>query len=441
MLVRFIVENFLSFNGQTEFSMVAGRYRSLNHHIIKGVGKNDLNLLRAAVLYGANASGKSNLIKAMEFGKRLVIMGTKINELIPVRPFKLLGENDQKLSKLQYDFKYKNKLYSYGYSFDRHKIHEEWLYESGKISEKLLFERKTDEKNKVHVKFAKKYIREKKEFLSFVAEGTRPNQLFLTESVQRNINYFIDVYEWFNARLMIIFPESQLSDLEFLLMQEQKDLKKIYLDYLHSFDTGISNLLTVVQELDKTDIPPEIKEQLAKIISKNTTAIVKGKKPGNERYNVRRGKNGELEAIKLCTKHKMIDSGKETTFEISDESDGTQRIIDLIPILSNLAHEEDTYVVDEIDRSLHPHITTRFLKTFLNDKATNKKQLIVTTHESNLLDFEMVRRDEIWFVQKNVNGESMIYSLEEYKPRYDKDIRKGYLLGRFGAIPHLRNLR
>jgi uncharacterized protein len=124
-------------------------------------------------------------------------------------------------------------------------------------------------------------------------------------------------------------------------------------------------------------------------------------------------------------------------FEINWESQGTQRLLDLIPMLFLMKNSSSTIIVDELARSLHPELSYGLVRSILDNKLNFKSQLIFTSHEDYLLDFELLRRDEVWFVDKNSNGESSIYSLEEFKPRYDKDIRKGYLTGRFGAIPVL----
>jgi AAA15 family ATPase/GTPase len=133
-------------------------------------------------------------------------------------------------------------------------------------------------------------------------------------------------------------------------------------------------------------------------------------------------------------KHKMVDCNDDVLFDTAEESDGTIRLMDLLPIVTKPEEDESkVYVIDELDRSLHPNLCYLFIQDFL--AKSGKNQLIVTTHESNLLTFDLLRRDEIWFVEKDQGGATALYSLEEYAPRYDKDIQKGYLLGRFGAIP------
>ena len=155
---------------------------------------------------------------------------------------------------------------------------------------------------------------------------------------------------------------------------------------------------------------------------------------GMRRYRVIKNEHQELELSKLMLKHHMGDSDEEVSLDIEEESDGTVRLMDLIPILTLGEGESRVFVIDELDRSLHPNLCYKLIELFLARPAPTS-QVIVTTHETNLLDLALLRRDAIWFVEKDQGGASHTYSLEEFTPRYDKDIQKGYLLGRFGAIP------
>jgi AAA15 family ATPase/GTPase len=147
----------------------------------------------------------------------------------------------------------------------------------------------------------------------------------------------------------------------------------------------------------------------------------------------------ELEVFKLMANHKIKDSTAETSLEIKDESDGTQRLLELIPALYLVLKGDYVCIIDELDRSMHPKLSFNILDMFLDSRIKHEGQLIVTTHETNLLNLNLLRRDEIWFVEKNKDGASSIFSLEEFIPRYDSDVRKGYLLGRFGGIPIVNN--
>lgn len=436
MLISFKVSNFLSFNEQVELSMVAGLTRSMTHHVIRAKDRNDLNILKAAVIYGANASGKSNLIKAMDFGRELIVKGIKAKRKITVKYFKLQNGSEKRLSEFQYDFKYKARIYSYRFSVNSDVVKYETLQEIRKGRDILLFSRETidDDSTKVVFQENSKFTREELEFLNYVAQGTRPNQLFLTEAIERNVKYYQDVYEWFDKKLNIIFPSSQFAGLEDIFSIEKKSIKDLLRLPLKEFDTNIADICTI--ETPLADMPEETRKKIEKAVTKNDVAFAKSS--DGQRYSFKLNTKNELVALKLCTMHNVKNSKQRIRFDLNEESDGTRRMIDLIPALTSLYEEEDIFVIDEIDRSLHPHITRKIIEMFLNKSPQNNNQLIVSTHESGLLDLNLIRKDEIWFVAKNKDGESNIYSLEEYKPRYDKDIRKGYLLGRFGAIPILK---
>jgi hypothetical protein len=428
----------MSFNDQVEFSMVPGKGRLLNHHIVRSKSRRSINILKSAAVYGANASGKSNLIKSMSFARKLIVKGTEINSKIPINNFRLNFDNYNKPSKFQFDIKCKNKFYSYGFSVDSNKVHEELLYEINKFKSKLLFHRITKSENEIIVNFGKISAlnsSKEKQFLDFVAKGTRANQLFLTESIQRNVKLFADVYDWFRRILYIIFPETKYRGIE-LYLDKEEDFRRNLLELLQKFDTGIFDIKCEKYDIERElkEIPTHIISNLKKdIMTKDTKIMLSSSE--NRRYFIYRDEKDVIMASKLMTKHKIKNSDELASFEINEESDGTQRIIDLLPALIKLRNSDNVFIIDEIDRSLHPLLIIKFLEFFLMAPSNSNSQLIVTTHDTNLLNLNILRKDEIWFIEKNKDGESDLYSLEEFKPRYDRDIRKGYILGRFGAIP------
>jgi len=161
--------------------------------------------------------------------------------------------------------------------------------------------------------------------------------------------------------------------------------------------------------------------------------------PEGRRYTLMREENGEIVLLWLKARHKLK-AGGHVDMEIKHESDGTRRLMDLLPALLHSKSEERVYIIDEIDRSMHPLLSRMFLQAYLDDQKCGRGQIIITTHESNLLDRELLRRDEIWFTEKDEEGSTHLYSLSEYKVRPDLKLGKGYLDGRFGAIPFLGDL-
>lgn len=442
MLLRFSVENFMSFKERAEFSLLPSKVRKPEGHVIKGSKANDLHVLKAAVIYGANASGKSNLIKAMKHAQYIINEGVKTGKQLPYYPYKLSKHSASQPSRFEFELKFGTNNYAYGFITDANIIVEEWLYQIDRKRDRLVFERKqADQFDFTSLGFKNK---EDQQFLNFTADGTPENRLFLNECRERNVlkklpylDALSEVIEWFDHRLNIIFPNSKYSGLEMFSQDGQKS-SETFSKILNSFDTGITRISPQKIDFDSelVSIPKEVKEDIQSELEEGAQMILAA--PHNTRYQIRKTATGEIEAYKLMTAHNS-DEGEEILFDINEESDGTQRLLDIAPGLLDVFSTEKTYIIDELDRSLHPDITTSIFKAFLNNTSAIHSQLIVTTHETNLLDLELMRRDEIWFVQKNKHGESSLYSLEEYQPRFDKDVRRGYLAGRFGGIPILPN--
>ena len=444
MLIRFFVENFLSFKDEVEFSMVAGRTRKHRDHIITTGKRNDVRLLKTGVIYGANASGKSNLIKAMAFAKDLIVWGTQKKQGIPVIPYRFDSMTKKKSSKFQFDMKCGPRSYIYGFEVDAKRVHSERLYEIRPTYEKLIFERKTNLNGRTEIEFGSIPLtaEQNQEFLDFTVRGTRPNQLFLTESIDRNISYFEEVYNWFNQTLVLISPITKPGVNFGIRFMNNAEFQQRFRDILRLFDLGINDI--EFSEFDfetEARLPDEIKDQIKqKALEMNLESgqnIMLHIQELDIFIVVDWDKN--ITAYKFVTLHQVEGESNQEKLELFEESDGTQRLFELVPALIDLLNDdrERVFVIDELDRRLHAHMTYNILDVFLTNSANKSSQMIVTTHESNLLDLDLLRHDEIWFIEKDSAGASDVYSLEEFAPRFDKGIEKGYLHGRFGAIPIL----
>ena len=430
MLIRFRVRNYLSFRDEVEFSMIPGEAHQHPRHAI-ATGTAGLDVLRSAVVYGANASGKSNLIKSIHFAREYILEGVKPKERIAVKPFKLERAWNEQPSKFEFEFSINGKSYLYGFELTPTTVQAEWLYEIKKTTEKMIFERHTNQADKAEVEFGTK-LRPKKaqEFLQEFSAGTRPNQLFLTKcSEDNNIDYYKDVIRWF-SRLNVIFPDSKYISWPLEVLKENNTITDI-VKYLTAFDTGVCGSST--QKIENEDIIPSVLIDDFKNNKKGDLVILRNNQ--NLIYILHKNDAGDVILEKIVFIHHIDGCESETYFDLDEESDGTMRLIDLIPILIS---QDEIFLVDELDRSLHPSLSYRLFELLLANQS--KSQLIVTTHESHLLDLDLLRRDEIWFVEKNRSGASTLYSLEEFAPRHDKDVQKGYLQGRFGAIPVMGNI-
>ncbi|WP_254173029.1 AAA family ATPase [Planktothrix pseudagardhii] len=450
MLVQVTLENVLSFKEETTFSMV-GVNSDLNHvhHLAVEQAGKGRSLLPISAIYGANAAGKSNLIKAIDFAKDLIVNGTRGVQTIPVSPFKL-SDSNKKPSKFQFIFTYQGSLYSYGFKLNKTQIFEEWLYVTPKDKKRevLFFERLTNENKITEVEYGlslKGRNSKYKQFLDFIAQGTRPNQLFLTEALDRNVETVKPVIDWFKNVLTIIPAESSYQGLELGILSSQ-EFTDFLRDFLKFADTGIDSIGTQKLDLDFNNLFQKISEEerkeIFKIIEDNENLVTIIENNIGERYLFNKGADGQLNLIKIITQHRD-DQGVLVDFLMEEESEGTQRLINLIPALFMLQQNPEKVIfLDELDRRLHPLLSRRFVEMALHCRNPNSQsQLIFTTHDTNLLDLELLRKDEIWFVEKNQQGESHLYSLAEFKISPDLKIEKGYFNGRFGAIPFFGDIR
>jgi len=357
MLIEFNVQNFRSIKEEVTLSLVASPDKSLDNNLIKTDLLRD-NLLRSAVIYGANASGKSNVFLAFNFLNSFVMQshtfqkGTKINYF----PFKLDKKYLSKPSKFEVVFIKNNIKYIYGVSFIGERIIDEYLYYYPEGRKALIFERKET----------------------------------------NNYRFTID-------------------------RKEQKFILKALIEA----DLGINDLFASIKEISIDEIPIQIREQLKAMMP---------------------DAKGNFEKIDIRIIHKVLDEiGNENRveFDFEEESEGTKRLFSLIGIWIDSLNNGRVLVVDELDTKLH-HLLNVFLIKLFNDPTQNKNnaQLIFTTHNTNLLDLNIFRRDQIWFTEKNPRkGTTDLYSLIEFSPRKDKNIQKGYLAGRYGAIPFISDDR
>jgi AAA15 family ATPase/GTPase len=436
MLIRFVVSNFLSFDKETEFNMLAGSFRTHKHHVYQ---QNNLNILKSAAIYGANGAGKSNLVKAIAFLQETVKNG-KIDNTARLKKFKLNPENANLPTEFEIEFSTDDKIYSYGISINNDIIEKEWLYETGsETKNRMIFERTTEKNGKIKIEFDKIFLKSpKNKLLKELLEENilKPNELLLSKHEEIKNNDIDNSFTWFIINLAIVFPDinhfryNSISGLPSVFKEFNNDLLK-------SFNTGISKL--EIENVDFDDFFGK-EEYLEKIfyikeIEKKGHAFLP-KKIGN--FYATKEKNKYV-VKKVYSVHNNSENNS-VNFEIKEESEGTQRLIDYIFLFYGLKLLGRTIIIDEIDQSIHPVLLIELVKKIMEDENTNG-QLIFTTHESNLMDLNILRQDEIWFSEKNESGSTQFYSLSDFKPRYDLDIRKGYLQGRFGAIPFIGDLK
>jgi len=439
MLIRATFANLFSFDTPQTISFVAGKGRTLPSHKQKRKNRNEPSPLKAAIVYGANASGKSNLVKCFNLAKKMVVKGFHIDEQINRTPFRLRPNAIKEPSWFEFELDLNGELYAYKLVFDDRIILEESLTQIRATTERSLFSR-TYVDQKTSVKFDDSFSsKEEQQRFQFIAQNTRPNQPFLTETVESNSDRYRQLYDWFRYGLEIIYPEAIFSGLGPALQSGGK-LASLYEGFFKGLGLGIAGIQEIridTESLLKT-FPVELVNELRKSLKDGVSISLAG--PDGSRYRFAKNKDGEMELYKIMINHEVAETHEQIAFDLKDESDGTIRLIDLIPALADVCDHEKLYVIDELDRSMHAQLTRAFLEFFFSC-STSRSQILATTHELDLLDLDLLRKDEIWFVEKDRASASHLYSLEEFKPRYDKDIRKGYLQGRFGGIPIIRNVQ
>ena len=429
MIVSFSLENWMSFRDQVTFSMVASRERQHGERIPR-LRKHQTRILPVAALYGGNASGKTNFFKSLNFCKELVVKGSQPDSLIPVEPFRLDAKGAERPSRFAFELLVDEIIYEFSFTVTRKAVLEEKLVEITGSSEKVLYDRRKGKPN-FHDALAKD------QFLRFAFKGTRDNQLFLTNSVSQKVDTFRPVYDWFRDTLQLIAPDSRFKFFE-QFIDEGHPLYATMNEMLLQLDTGIAHLGGEEIPFENIPLPEALKANLQEEVKEGMTVRLLTQ-PVNERFVVTR-RGGELIARKLVAYHPKAD-GAEAKFEMRQESDGSQRVIDLLPAFLALSARasKKVYVIDEIDRSLHTLLTRRLLEAYLADcSPETRSQLLLTTHDVLLMDQQLLRRDEMWVAERDASGASNLLSFSEYKDvRYDKDIRKSYLQGRLGGIPRI----
>jgi len=433
MLISFSLENWMSFREKVTFSMIASRERQHGHRI-RRLKPYQTRVLPIAAIYGGNASGKTNFFKALSFAKNLVVKGTtQPGSPIPVKAFQLRSRRSPRAnppSRFCFELLIDEVIYEFSFAVNSKEVLEEKLVAISSTSERVLYDRRPGKPN-----FHDSITDDK--FLEFAFRGTRNNQLFLTNSVSQNVDNFLPVYNWFSETLVLVAPDSRFEPFE-QFFEEGNSLRSVMNEKLQQLDTGIAKLGSEKIQFESLSLPESLKTDLEEEVKENSTVRLRAE-PDNERYLLTR-KNGELEARKLVSFHTNAD-GTTTKFEIGQESDGSQRVLDLLPAFLKLStqNSERVYVIDEVDRSLHTLLIRELLEAYLSSCSTETgKQLLLTTHDVLLMDQKLLRRDEMWVAERDASGNSTLVSFSEYsKIRYDKDIRKSYLQGRLGGIPRI----
>jgi uncharacterized protein len=414
MLVELKIKNFRSFREETTLSMVASADKTLLENTVAAPKFGGRSLLRSAVVYGPNAAGKSNLIAAASFVDDFVnsSMERKLNSPIEVTPFLLVAKPDSAPVEFEITFiDSRDVRYQYGFHVTAKQVVREWLVAYPKGLPQTWFEREHPVGKEPEWYFG----RNLKGRNSQVAELTRPDVLFLSNAAKLNHNQLGRVFEWFQKSLRVIDPDEADRALFLYSAVKAKEEEKSRAgirSLLEVADFGISDFDVQERTFTEKDFPEDMPVELRnQFVNKKT--------------------------LDIFMRHPVSGIG-EVALPIEEESSGTQRYFALSGPLYDVLENGWTLFVDELDSSLHPLLVRYIVELFHNPQINPKgAQLIFNTHDTTLMDGSLFRRDQIWFVEKDRQGCSHLYPLLDYSPRKDEALVKGYLLGRYGAIPFL----
>jgi AAA15 family ATPase/GTPase len=418
MLVEFRIRNYRSYAAETRFSMVAGTGSELpgNTMTVRGLERHPL--LRSAAIYGANASGKSNFARAFSLVRWLVLRSAESSAegaRFPVSPFLLDPLLAEEPSEFEVTFLLDGVRHQYGFITSNTRVHEEWLVVYPKGKGQQWFRRKVKPSGKSEWEWST-YLKGDKARL---AERTHEDALFLAVAAQWNHEQLRHVQQWFKDRLRVL-PRG-VSTLNFTRDRMHKDsgFCEWLTGVLRAADVGIHKVRTRETGIAKGHIH----------FPSNLPKDVQG-------FLVEQFKNDHK--VEIQTTRRLKGSKREVVWDLDEESDGTQRMLELLGPIREALEDGLVMVLDEIDTSLHPCITRGLVRLFNEPKSNPRQgQLIFTTHDTTLFDPTLFRCDQIWLAGKDATGATELYSLQDYSPRKGEPLQKGYLGGRYGGIPLL----
>lgn len=428
MLINFEFYNYRSFRDKTILSLEAkgnGEYKSCLIPYKKS------GILPAAAIFGKNGGGKSNIIRAFWLGVQFIRNAQKTQHEsapVPVRAFALNDYSMNEPTGFEYQYLSEGIKYTYGFSATSKEIIQEYLYASPKGQKSIIFTR-----DKQEFKFPANKEKKKKEM---IAEAVGANQLFFSIACVMNYKPCIAAMRWFREAVHF---SKDYTDIPKQIIDNFEDANMLnaIVSYAKQADVGIEDMTFEISNEDISKLPNEsgkIPEGLIRALKEFAAAL----KDSSENAEI----NLKIGEVKTSSLHRGIkkDGNKEIfSLELSDESEGTRRLMALAPGIEHVLENGGIFLVDEIDRELHP-LLAEFLISKFQSKETNPghAQLIFTTHDTELLNMEIIRKDQVYFVDKNRDsGVSELFNLTEFPVRTNDNIRKAYLVGKYGAVPEV----
>lgn len=437
MLLKFVVKNLYSFKGETEFNLFPSS--KATHHRHHKVQCGDVEAMRLTALYGANGAGKSNLVKALQDLKQIVTDGNITNKVFQNYKFQFSKANLDEPVSMAIEFCTGGVNYYYSIEMDTGLVSYESLSISHKTRDILVFERKSN--GTQTIKFGEGYMNGKsnKLFSDVLQDKLLGKEALLLSFMATNYSDEIPdiayAYKWFVNDLIVLDPKFLKHLALAYMFRNNPDMSSLLQDVLNGTKTGITSVDVGTRIVDESRFDPAFVKGLKDFPGRPRSL----QNPADDRINNSIVyENGQIVYMEIQPKHQLSD-GTEIQMPISFESDGTIRLIEYIPLLYLVLTKDCVIVIDEIERSLHP-ILIKEIITKLSESQNAKGQLIFTTHESCLLDQSILRPDEIWFAQKDLDQATQFYPLSDFNIHKTANIENGYLNGRYGGIPFLSNL-
>lgn len=413
MLLRFAIQNFRSIRDRQEISLVASSLKDVEQPKI-AIESLGLDVLRVMAIYGANASGKTSVLRALAYMANAVLQSQRSwppSGPIPTEPFQLDAESNARPSTFEIDIVIDGTRYNYGFELDSKRVFAEWLLAYPRGKKQTWFRRSTTDGD-AQFRFGKNLLGENRAIQNL----TRPNSLFLSAAAQNGHQQLLPIFKWFSDRLDVVNPaRRQMLQFSAARLCETDEGRRALLRFLSAADLGIVDV-----DVKERDVGEKFQNAF-RIFLKSITETELPEEPAKFPEIHLRHQAGGRAPVAL---------------DFDDESDGTKALFALAAPVFHALSTGGVLCVDELDSSLHPILALHVVRAFVDpDTNTTGAQLIFNTHDTNLLDVDLLRRDQIWFTEKDQGGATHVYPLSDFRPRRQENLKRGYLQGRYGGVP------
>lgn len=426
MLIEFRFKNYRSFRDDATLSMEATGLGTFKNSLIS---YNSMNLLPGVAIYGKNGGGKSNVIRAFWLAVQFIKNAQRTqheNAKIPVIPFALNDYSKDEPTEFEFIYTLEGIKYWYSFSATKEKVYKEYLYHAPKGQKALVFNRENQVFNFTEDKAKRKLI----------SETVAPNQLFFSMACTMNDAVCVNAMKWFRE---LIYFSRDYSDIPKQLLDYSNDANMLQAisDYAKAADFGIESMQFEIDSKeikDDLNFPENIPEGVKTALTQFMHILSETSNNSETRL--------KMNEVKATSRHQGVDSNGETKLyhlELADESDGTRKLMSIAPAIESVLSKGGVLIVDEIEKELHPMLVDFIVAKFQSKQANpNGAQIIFTTHNTELMNMELLRKDQLYFADKDSDdGTSDLYSISEFGTRTTENIRKGYLLGKYGATPNI----